>query len=88
MSVSAMSWAWDQKVMPKHQLILLAMSDSSDDKGVVNYQTDAMAQKVRMTVFEFTGHLKQLMAEGVIECHPVDPHAPSGYVCHRLKVEA
>jgi hypothetical protein len=87
MSVRAMVWAWEQECSPVEQLMLLAMSDSADDDGVVHYIPEGMAKKLRMTQEAFSLVLGSLVLYGMVEPHAVDPSAPDGYVCHRLCVE-
>lgn len=77
MSISAMSWAWDQPAAPVEKLVLLALADNADHEHR-SYMSHAAVN--RKCGGDVSGTLDALMEKGFISLEAAN-HPMTGEPC-------
>jgi len=68
MSVLAMTWAWGRSVgHPAQKLVLMALADHADDRGICHPGIERIAQKVELAPRTVRRYLGQLEEDGHIQ---------------------
>jgi len=83
-----MNWAWKQELSPTPKLILMALADTADDRGVCWPSVPTLAQKCTVSPRTVQRVIKTLAANGLMVAEPrFRPDGSCSSNRYRLRIE-